>query len=301
MQKPILVTGAHLSSSTWIGKIISSAPGVKYIHEPFNVGIKRYQHKSPLKYWFEYIPLDADKNFQEKVVRYLETFYKLNFNSIAVDLFRIRSVKNLKDFALDLKERVTTNRQLYKDPIAILSSEWIAKTMDADIVISVRHPAAFVASLKVKKWDFDFSNFLEQQNLINEYLEPYKQTIQDYAINKPNVVEQGILLWNIIYSVTKKFQLKFGNTWQIVRNEDLSKNPIQEFESIFKKLNLTFTNKVKNEIYKTTGGMAYNKISRDSKENITTWKKRLTDSEINRIREGTQLIWPHFYSELDWE
>ena len=37
--KPILVTGSHRSGSTWTGRIISAAPHVGYIHEPFNIGI----------------------------------------------------------------------------------------------------------------------------------------------------------------------------------------------------------------------------------------------------------------------
>ena len=34
--KPILVTGAHRSGTTWVGKMLALAPGVAYIHEPFN-------------------------------------------------------------------------------------------------------------------------------------------------------------------------------------------------------------------------------------------------------------------------
>ena len=34
--KPILVTGAHRSGTTWVGKMLALAPGVAYVHEPFN-------------------------------------------------------------------------------------------------------------------------------------------------------------------------------------------------------------------------------------------------------------------------
>ena len=36
MSRPILVTGAHRSGTTWIGKMLALAPGVGYIHEPFS-------------------------------------------------------------------------------------------------------------------------------------------------------------------------------------------------------------------------------------------------------------------------
>ncbi|HUH21151.1 MAG TPA: hypothetical protein VLZ09_04715, partial [Gaiellaceae bacterium] len=35
-KRPILVTGAHRSGTTWVGKMLALAPGVGYVHEPFN-------------------------------------------------------------------------------------------------------------------------------------------------------------------------------------------------------------------------------------------------------------------------
>jgi hypothetical protein len=34
--RPILVTGAHRSGTTWVGRMLALVPGVEYIHEPFN-------------------------------------------------------------------------------------------------------------------------------------------------------------------------------------------------------------------------------------------------------------------------
>ncbi len=37
-KKPILITGAHKSGSTWAGKIISTSLKVHYVHDFFNIG-----------------------------------------------------------------------------------------------------------------------------------------------------------------------------------------------------------------------------------------------------------------------
>lgn len=300
MNKPILVTGAHLSGSTWIGKIIASAPGIKYIHEPFNVEITRYQYKSPLKYWFQHVSPGHDKKYEVEVKQYLQTFYKLRLSSFLKDLSQVHSVKKVASLLIDAKDKITKPRPLFKDPIALLSSEWIAKTMNADIIISVRHPAAFTASLKMKNWDFNFNNFVQQHQLTDTYLQPLKETIHEYALSKQDVISQGILLWNILYGVTKQYDLKYKDKWQIIRNEDLSLNPFEQFKSMFQKLDIKFNDKIASEIQKTTGGALYNKTSRDSKSNISTWKQRLTPEEIERIKEGTREVWPHFYSEENW-
>ena len=35
--RPILVTGSHLSGTTWVGRMIAVSPCVAYLHEPFNL------------------------------------------------------------------------------------------------------------------------------------------------------------------------------------------------------------------------------------------------------------------------
>src|SRR5262249_44032191 len=35
-ERAILVTGSHRSGSTWLGRVLSAAPDVVYVHEPFS-------------------------------------------------------------------------------------------------------------------------------------------------------------------------------------------------------------------------------------------------------------------------
>jgi hypothetical protein len=41
-------------------------------------------------------------------------------------------------------------------------------------------------------------------------------------------------------------------------------------------------------------------LKRDSKSNIWNWKRRLSRSEIERIRIGVEDISRYFYSDEDW-
>lgn len=71
----------------------------------------------------------------------------------------------------------------------------------------MRHPAAFVASLKVKDWKFDYFNFANQPLLIKEKLQKFETQI-NYFVENPNqdIIKQGILLWNIIYDVVHEYE-----------------------------------------------------------------------------------------------
>jgi len=300
MKKPILVTGSHRSGSTWIGKMISESPEVGYVHEPFNLGIKRFNQ--PFDHWFEFISEYCSQDHQDKVETYMHSFYGFPSTTAFARLSKVRSFYDLYFYFADignLKRRMG-QRTLFKDPIAIMSSEWLHKKLDCDVIITVRHPAAFVASLKVKGWEFDFNNFFDQSNLMRVYLSDYRAEIETAVKEQPDVVSQGILLWNAIYTTVWQFKEKYKDAWLIVKHEDLSINPMDEYARIFDYLKLEFTDRVKQAIVKSTTATEGSKHKRDSAKNVQTWKQRLSPEEIALIKEKTAPIWTKYYTEADW-
>lgn len=181
-----------------------------------------------------------------------------------------------------------------------MSAEWFYKNLNCAIIVSIRHPAAFVASLKIKGWEFDFNNFLQQRSLMNSYLENFRPEIEDLSRDKYEIIDQGILLWNAIYSTVKKYQMKYENQWLFIKHEDLSYHPLQEFEEIFDFLDLQFDEGVKNWVKETSQSNTKSGFKRNSVENIKEWKSRLNKSEIEYIKEKTYPLWSNFYTEEDW-
>ncbi|WP_296623718.1 sulfotransferase domain-containing protein [Marivirga sp.] len=298
MNKNILVTGSHRSGSTWTGNVIAKAQNVRYIHEPFNIGIHRKNHKSPFNYWFECLIDSATKN-QKKASYYIDSFYKVFHRNNLKRLLTLRSLKGLYHYFADMKRRIT-DRTIIKDPIAIMSTEWIYMNYNIDIVVLIRHPAAFIASLKVKDWQFDFNNYLNQPVLMNTYLKEYESVIEDFSKNKRDIIDQGILLWNTIHDTIAYYQERYKNDWYFVKHENLSINPLAEFSEMFSKLNLTLDSNVANYIKESTSGSEQSAFKRNSVDNIKNWKNRLTDDEIKRIKIGTGDVWKKFYTEKDW-
>jgi hypothetical protein len=298
MKRPILVTGSHRSGSTWIGTIISHAPGVRYVHEPFNVGLKRHAH-SPLKYWFEYITDATPDEREHEVLEYLRSFYAFPSRYILNKALAIRSAKEAYLLLADLKGRYT-DRTLIKDPIAIMSAPWIQQQTHADVIVAIRHPAAFVASLMARNWHFDFNNLLQQPLLMEQRLQPFATQINPYAAEQPGIIEQGILLWNIIYSTVKDYRDIYGDRWQFIRHEDISNHPVEMFKDIFYKLDIEFNDFVQEKIIASTTALEETAQMRNARKNTKTWKHRLTEGQIEQIRTGTAAISRHFYSDEDW-
>lgn len=297
VRKPILVSGAHRSGSTWVGKVVSEAQNTHYVHEPFNLSMTVYD--SPIKYWFEFVSEKTEYNRQQEILTYLRSFYDVSF----VNTFKANRNKNItrRLYRSFLNARTTKkSRIILKDPLALMAAPWIYKTLSCDVVITIRHPAAFVASLKLKDWKFPFDHLLKQPELVDLYLLDFKDEIAFFTKNEGSIIEQGSLLWNIIYLVVIQFQKKYQTEWYFVRHEDLSKNPLEAFQELFQFLQLEYSEKVKQKIIDSTSKSEATTLERDSKANISTWTERLALSEINYVKEYTQQVWKHFYKQEDW-
>ncbi|UCF28983.1 MAG: sulfotransferase family protein, partial [Chloroflexota bacterium] len=55
---PILVTGAHRSGTTWVGKMLAAGRETAYISEPLNVWHRPGVLRVPTQYWYTYINED---------------------------------------------------------------------------------------------------------------------------------------------------------------------------------------------------------------------------------------------------
>ncbi len=62
--RPILVTGAHRSGTTWVGKMLAADPNVAYISEPLNIWHRPGVMRVPTRYWYTYICEENQSEFQ---------------------------------------------------------------------------------------------------------------------------------------------------------------------------------------------------------------------------------------------
>jgi hypothetical protein len=110
------------------------------------------------------------------------------------------------------------------------------------VVVVVRHPLAVISSLKRFDLTFDFKNLLEQPLLMNERLSHFRPEVRAAARVAGDVVDQGCLLWRIIYDGVLADQADDSSVC-VVRHEDLSMNPIQQYARLYELLELHFGEK----------------------------------------------------------
>jgi hypothetical protein len=112
----------------------------------------------------------------------------------------------------------------------------------------VRHPAAFVASLRKAEWPVGFKTFLKQPELMRDWLYPYEQEMRDPP---QDFVGKAALLWVCIYHVLLGSAERHPE-WQVRRLEDISENPLDIYGEIYNDLGLPYTEAVRQGIREHT-------------------------------------------------
>jgi len=285
--------------------MIASSRKLRYIHELFNPDAHRPGICAAVfEREFTYLCDENSAAYRQAIDACLRFEYQ------TAEGFRsIRSLKTgtrfLRDQARFALSRATGMRPLLKDPHAIFSAEWLAQTFDMDVIILIRHPAAFAGSLKKANWFFDFNQFLEQPLLIRDHLQPFEKEIRQQANASGDIIDQAILLWNSIHSTILKYRQQYPD-WHIVLHEDLSTRPAATFRGLFDKLQLEYTDRIDRRILEFSGAHnpveqhAGNEIRRNSLANIQNWRNRLTAGEIHRIRENTRNLAEQFFGDEYW-
>jgi hypothetical protein len=304
MNQPILVTGAHRSGTTWVGKMLSADRSTAYISEPLNVLHRRGVYRADVKHWYEYIT-------EENEEKYLPAFRELfNFRyHLFSELGSLRSQKDFmrmgRDLSVFMKGKLLGQRALLKDPFAVFSTPWFAQKLDCQVVITIRHPGGFASSLKRLNWPFDFRDLLDQPMLMRDHLEQDRADME--AMQADDIVGQSALLWRIIYRSVHTTRELFPH-FKVVRHEDLSLDPVAGYKSLYDSLGLTFDDKVRDTILNSSSSENPTELSKkkvhsvklDSRANMNNWKKRLTSEEITRIRKLTEDVSHLFYPDNEW-
>jgi Sulfotransferase domain len=302
-KRHILVTGSHRSGTTWVGRTISQHPKVRYVHEPFNVSRPNHSMSLRLDTWFTHYQSSNRKND-----------IKASFDILLQSSSLQNALHVCRRAGLDVKTPLRFGkhlilwtlfrpRVLIKDPIALLSAGWLHETYNLKVICMIRNPLAFVGSLKVAGWDFDFQHMQKQKELIQTLLIPFNDEIDKLCSYRGKFIDRACLLWNLLHLAILEYQKQYPS-WLFVRHEDLADDPELGFLRIFDYLKLNMNRNIQEYIEEfaseqnSTEAKASIYQPRNSKESLGTWKNRLSPDEIARVRIATKNIGAQFYEDM---
>ena len=272
MSRPILVTGAHRSGTTWIGRMLALAPGVGYIHEPFSPVTRPGISGAPFADFYTRVTPENEADYHPGLTRTLrfEYGYRAQLRALRSPAEAARSVQDALAFS---RARRSNARPLVKDPIALLSAEWLAERFGMDVVVTIRHPAAFAASVLRLGWS--------------------------------RTLDEAARQWADLYSAVVGYRDRQPG-WEFVRHEDASRAPLATFARLYERLGLELTPGAREEIerHSASGNPAQPRSSHairaDSAAVAENWRAFLDAEDTAQVRELTGAVWPAFYSDEDW-
>lgn len=284
--------------------MLAADPHVAYISEPLNVHHRPGILRAPVAHWYTYICRENEGDylppFRELVV------YRYHALAAVSSLRSVRDVlRMVRDAGIFLGGRLLRRRPLLKDPFAAFSLEWFAERLNCQLVVTVRHPAAFASSLKRLNWSFDFKDLLRQPLLMRDYLEPYRELMQ--SCSPDDIIGQASLLWAMIYHSLHEMRKRLPSL-EVICHEELSRDPVAGFKRLYRNLGLAYSAGVERKILDASSSgnpgepslKEVHSVRVDSRANLDIWKRRLSSDEIARVRKLTGAAAADYYAETDW-
>jgi len=277
-KKNLLVTGSHRTGTTLLGVLFAESPDFSFVYEPFNP--------------------DYGTNLKEFVCEDC---------GITIDTWFVGvNPRNHKQWHKHMKHLINSRalrgkRSIIKDPFAYFSAEWMQYEFSTDVLVMIRDPRSFVSSLKKMDWPFDFNNLLKQEWLMDGYLSGFKQAIEKQSKSQGDIIDQGILLWNLFNQYTYDMKAKHPE-WVFLKLEDFNAQPLVEFEKLCKTFDINVTQGMRDKVIDMTSANnpveskkeVIHSLNRNSKKQNDIWRKRLTDDESERIQNETEKVRNYF-------
>lgn len=285
---PILLAGLPRSGSSWTGTLLATGAGMRYFREPFNAKWHRYAEP----FQFHYLR-DGDAN--TRFDAYCRAAFEGRIGGPAVEKH---------EWNLYRRYSWWPGRVLIKEVHAVLALERIERLVHPRVVVIVRHPCALAASW-LRLWrerpddpmwrgvDDHISGLLQQQALLEDYLAPYVHVLQ----SAQTYLEKVGALWGAVYTVMLR-QAANRPGWIVVTHEALSADPEGAFRSLFRQLDLQWTDLSDQRLEKTTSSQSAKPYAtmRISSEESDKWRNELDAQQIAEVLQGARPFGIDLYS-----
>lgn len=255
----IFLAGTGRSGTTWISSIINYNNEYRYIFEPFYSDrvstVKNFRYRQYLR------PDNQAKEF-------------------ILPTKQILSGKVRSNWTDRYNKRFISNKRLIKDIRANLLLSWIHNNFPSvPIILLLRHPCAVVNSHLKLGWDNHIEELLEQAELIEDFLHPFKQNILEAQTD----FEQQIFLWCIENYVPLK-QFKKGEI-HLAFYENFCECPREEIERLFSFLGKKFDESIFLNLKKPSSMSTKESAVITGDSIVDSWRKHVTDEQLQRAIE----------------
>ena len=277
----IFVTGAPRSGTTFVGHTLSAPLQVDYIHEPFNpdCGISGINRR------FLYLRPDGSDSaaVRESIGGLFRYDVKLSTGYYPEDSVLKKGVKAIVGsrgpFYLRLaKINPFHTAAVVKDPVGCLLTAYLAEQHRVRPVVMVRHPVAVAASVKRLGWKPDLEFLAGQPHLAEDYFQ--SDCWADADLSTP--IRAAAWEWRALNTVLLA-QAALHPDWLLIRHEDLSAEPVATFRTLYRELDLPWSDRLERDVLRRTRGSNPTEARRGRTQDFSRDSRGLLDLRLGML------------------
>ncbi|MBD3277021.1 MAG: hypothetical protein GF388_01865 [Candidatus Aegiribacteria sp.] len=311
-ERSVLVTGGNRTGTSWVGRMLTLSKELFMVWEPFNhlVPVPSFMPQNPLQRHFHRILPEEEKAMKRFIKGKLLLDIKRRQHRPPGSLGA--ATKFLGILITGMKFLTGGCRPLFKDPTALLSAEWIAREYDAHVLMMVRHPAAYVASVKRLGWRAPVEDFTCQPDLL-DWLPGYlSEELLARESQRPEpaegvfALEAAVLCWKVFHETIFRYSSE-NPGWIVVRHEDLATNYLEGFRRLYMDLGLEWGKHQAEMVEKHCSscnelvrGRVNHEFRQDSGKVVRAWMEDLNREELETVRNLASPVWEKYYTPASW-
>lgn len=274
---PLLVTGMPRSGTTWLARLLASAPGVALTgREPMNPRGRQYALAGTLDGWTRLVAPTARQRGA------LRTSYS-GLNPLVYSRYGHRQWAAV----------LPGTRLVVKDPFAMLSIPVVQELTNARPVLLFRHPGAALASYRRMGWSPDVS---ELTPIIDRFIEINGPTpgVARFPVGAGEVGAMA-WFWNALYGIALSDVNRLDKDLVVLAHEDIAAGGERFAAELFRHLGLEWEPSVAQNL-KATGGSrlvnenALHNFDRNPAQVAHEWEKKLAKGERVGLEQETHTV-----------
>jgi hypothetical protein len=276
--RPILVTGVPRSGTTWLARLLATAPKASLAgREPMNPRGRQYALGHTLPGWVHLETFDAR---QKRLIR--SAYHGTNP--------MVYSRYGRHQWTAVLPWR----RLIMKDPFAMLSLRAVADATQPDIVFLYRHPGAVLTSYRRMGWQPDLEELQPIIQAHPAYSNDGDLSLQDLpASGETSEAEAMGRFWAALH-IMALYDITTLPDVVVVSHEELATHGQDAAARLFNRLRLAMTTDTDDELAQETRGSSASSSSsglhnfdRSPADAATAWRHKLEPTEVEEIETVT--------------
>ena len=258
-RRTIFLAGTGRSGTTWVQEVINARNDFRIMFEPF------HSKKVDLVRDWNYRQYLRCNDRGDKFLKPATSILSGNIKHKWIDRFN---------------RKFYPRKRLIKDIRAQLFLKWIKHHFsEIPIILLLRHPCA-VANSKLKLgWETHLNDFLIQDELMEDFLNPFKKEIE----SAQNTFDKHIFMWCIEnYVPLRQFS---GGEVLVIFYEYLCTNPQKEIENILSFIGEDFSSEMIEQSTKPSSLSRKDSPICSRSDLVNSWRKSISNKQTERAME----------------